>query len=154
MRAARSTISRAARRVKVTSMIRSAGVPLSTRCASVATIVRVLPEPAEASTSERPGRPPPRPAARRRASTAGARRPAPRRPAAAGDNAAGRRVGGEGVPGRPGVADGLLPLDMGQRRGRRLPARIAVGGGHGRGTLTGAPDVRRGLVSSGPPGVA
>ena len=57
MRAARSTISRAARRVKVTSMIRSAGVPLSTRCASVATIVRVFPEPAEASTSERPRAP-------------------------------------------------------------------------------------------------
>ena len=56
-RAARSTISRAARRVNVTSMTASGGVPVSARWASVATIVRVLPEPAEASTSARPRAP-------------------------------------------------------------------------------------------------
>ena len=54
---ARSIISRAARRVNVTSMIASGGVPVSTRWASVATIVRVLPDPADASTSTRPRAP-------------------------------------------------------------------------------------------------
>ena len=56
-RSARSTISRAARRVNVTSMMASGGVPVSTRWASVATMVRVLPDPADARTSVRPAAP-------------------------------------------------------------------------------------------------
>ena len=38
-------------------MTASGGVPVSTRCARVATIVRVFPEPADASTSARPDAP-------------------------------------------------------------------------------------------------
>ena len=51
---ARPVISRAARRVKVTSITPSGAIPVATTCASLATIVRVLPEPAEARTSARP----------------------------------------------------------------------------------------------------
>ena len=128
-RAARSTISRAARRVKVTSMIRSGGVPVSTRWASVATIVRVLPEPAEASTSDRPRAP--STAASCSASSIGPqalRDPRRRGRGAQAVDAPRRRVGGQRVPGRMGVADGLLPLDVRQRRRRRLPAGVAVCG--------------------------
>ena len=54
---ARCTISFAARRVKVTSMTASGGVPRSMACASVATMVRVFPDPADARISVRPAAP-------------------------------------------------------------------------------------------------
>jgi hypothetical protein len=54
---ARDTISLAARRVNVTSMTASGDVPRSMAWARVATIVRVLPDPADARISVRPAAP-------------------------------------------------------------------------------------------------
>ena len=131
---ARCTISFAARRVNVTSMTASGGVPRSMAWASVATMVRVLPDPADARISVRPAGPlhrgelllvEHRPQRLRRPAVAALRRPQP-------VDLPRRRVGGERVAAVDAVARRLLRLDVRQGGRRRLPARVAVGRGHGR----------------------
>ena len=99
--AARAVICRAARRVKVSRTTDSGGVPVSTRWARVATMVRVLPVPAEAITRQRP------PAPSTAASCSGSR-PARRRaltpsPAAAGRSRYTRRAAGSAASGSRGA---------------------------------------------------